>query len=116
MPKDGAPIRVKRKWRAANNGNLTQQAARSEINRNDEDQSAETVIAAGSLSCDSGGARPLQALKIRKIKRPLKDDDLIPRWSSPSMINVVVVGGQTNPCYQVANMSYSRSVSIDKWM
>jgi len=26
------------------------------------------------------------------------------------------VGGQTNPYYQVANMSYLRSVSIDKWM
>jgi hypothetical protein len=26
------------------------------------------------------------------------------------------VGGQTNPYYQVANMSYARSVSIDKWM
>jgi hypothetical protein len=46
----------------------------------------------------------------------LKDDDLIPRWPSTSMINIVVVGGQTNPYYQVANMSYSRSVSIDKWM
>ena len=46
----------------------------------------------------------------------LKDDDLIPRWPSTSLINVVVVGGQTNPYYQVANMSYSKSVSIDKWM
>lgn len=46
----------------------------------------------------------------------LTDDDLIPRWPSTSLINVVVVGGQTNPYYQVANMSYSRSVSIDKWM
>ncbi len=46
----------------------------------------------------------------------LKDDDLIPRWPSKASINVVVVGGQTNPYYQVANMSYSRSVSIDKWM
>ncbi|HXU22073.1 MAG TPA: UGSC family (seleno)protein [Verrucomicrobiae bacterium] len=46
----------------------------------------------------------------------LKDDDLIPHWPSPSMINVVVVGGQTNPYYQVANMSYARSVAIDKWM
>jgi hypothetical protein len=45
----------------------------------------------------------------------LKDDDLIPRWPSPAMINVVVIGGQTNPYYQVANMSYSKSVSIDKW-
>ena len=46
----------------------------------------------------------------------LKDDDLIPRWPSTALINVVVVGGQTNPYYQVANMSYSKSVSIDKWM
>jgi hypothetical protein len=46
----------------------------------------------------------------------LKDDDLIPRWPSTALINVVVVGGQTNPYYQVANMSYARSVSIDKWM
>jgi hypothetical protein len=40
---------------------------------------------------------------------------LIPHWPRPDMINVVVVGGQTNPYYQVANMSYLRSVSIDKW-
>jgi hypothetical protein len=46
----------------------------------------------------------------------LKDDDLIPRWPRPAMINVVVVGGQTNPYYQVANLSYLRSVSIDKWV
>jgi hypothetical protein len=46
----------------------------------------------------------------------LKDDDLIPRWPSVQSIDMVVVGGQTNPYYQVANMSYSRSVAIDKWM
>jgi hypothetical protein len=46
----------------------------------------------------------------------LKDDDLIPRWPNSAAINLVVVGGQTNPYYQVANMSYARSVSIDKWM
>jgi len=46
----------------------------------------------------------------------LKDDDLIPRWPNKAMINTIVVGGQTNPYYQVANMSYARSVSIDKWM
>ena len=46
----------------------------------------------------------------------LKDDDLIPRWPNKSLVNVVVVGGQTNPYYQVANLSYSKSVSIDKWM
>jgi hypothetical protein len=49
-------------------------------------------------------------------KANLKDGYLIPRWPSVQSINVVVVGEQTNPYYQVANMSYSRSVSIDKWM
>ncbi len=46
----------------------------------------------------------------------LKDDDIIPHWPNPAMINIVVIGGQTNPYYQVANMSYLKSVSIDKWM
>jgi hypothetical protein len=46
----------------------------------------------------------------------LKDDDLINRWPSPSLVNVVVVGGQTDPYHQVANMSCAKSVSIDKWM
>ncbi|HXX46188.1 MAG TPA: hypothetical protein VEJ38_15775 [Candidatus Acidoferrales bacterium] len=46
----------------------------------------------------------------------LKNDDVIPHWPSASLINVVVVGGQTDPYYQVGNLSYSRSVSIDKWM
>ncbi len=45
----------------------------------------------------------------------LKDDDLIPRWPNKAMINAVVVGGQTNPYCQVGNLSYARSVSIDKW-
>jgi len=47
--------------------------------------------------------------------KDLKDDDLIPRWPNKEMINAVVVGGQTNPYYQVGNLSYARSVSIDKW-
>jgi hypothetical protein len=45
----------------------------------------------------------------------LKNDDPIPRWPSTQLIHVVVVGGQTNSYDQVANMSYVRSVSIDKW-
>ena len=45
----------------------------------------------------------------------LKDDDIIPHWPNTSLINVVVCGGQTNPYYQVGNLSYARSVSIDKW-
>jgi hypothetical protein len=48
--------------------------------------------------------------------KDMKDDELIPRWPNKAMINAVVVGGQTNPYYQVGNLSYARSVSIDKWM
>ena len=46
----------------------------------------------------------------------LKDDDMIPHWQNASLISVAVVGGQTNPYYQVGNLSYARSVSIDKWV
>jgi hypothetical protein len=43
------------------------------------------------------------------------DDDMIPRFSRADMFNFVVVGGQTNPYHQIANMSYRLSTSIDKW-
>jgi hypothetical protein len=45
----------------------------------------------------------------------LKDDDVIPKWQKADAFNLVVVGGQTNPYHQLANMSYRVSVSIDKW-
>ena len=45
----------------------------------------------------------------------LKDDDVIPKWQKSDAFNLVVVGGQTNPYHQLANMSYRVSVSIDKW-
>ena len=45
----------------------------------------------------------------------LKDDDIIPKWQKSDAFNLVVVGGQTNPYHQLANMSYRVSVSIDKW-
>ncbi|HXR16568.1 MAG TPA: hypothetical protein VN777_10260 [Terriglobales bacterium] len=81
--------------------------------RSHEDKSANFVIVARSCSDSliTGGA----ALRGPQAAG-LKDDDLIPRWPSTALINVVVVVGQTNPYYQVANMSYSKSVSIDKWM
>jgi len=44
-----------------------------------------------------------------------KDDDVIPKWPKSDAFNLVVVGGQTNPYHQLANMSYRVSVSIDKW-
>jgi hypothetical protein len=46
----------------------------------------------------------------------LPDDTLIPPWPKADDINLVVVGGQTNAFFQVGNMNYGRSVSIDKWM
>lgn len=44
------------------------------------------------------------------------DDTQIPCWPKSSDIHLVVAGGQTNAFFQVANMNYSRSASIDKWM
>ena len=44
------------------------------------------------------------------------DDTLIPMWPKADDINLVVAGGQTNAFFQVANMNYSRSASVDKWM
>jgi len=46
----------------------------------------------------------------------LPDDAVIPKFPHPNRISVVVIGGQTDPVSQVANFSYGKSVSIDKWM
>lgn len=46
----------------------------------------------------------------------LPDDTRIPCWPKPDDINLVVMGGQTNTFFQVGNMNYIRSVSIDDWM
>jgi hypothetical protein len=45
----------------------------------------------------------------------LTDDSIIPKWPRADAFTFVVVGGQTNPYHQLANMSYRLSVSIDKW-
>jgi len=44
------------------------------------------------------------------------DDQQIPCWPRADDIAVVVTGGQTNAFFQVGNMNYGRSASIDKWM
>jgi len=44
------------------------------------------------------------------------EDTLIPWWPKPDDIALVVTGGQTNPFFQVGNLNYRVSVSIDKWM
>jgi hypothetical protein len=58
--------------------------------------------------------RTLKGLEPWATSHKSSGDVLIPRWSRPGMINAVVVG-QTNPYYRVANLSYVRSISIDKW-
>jgi hypothetical protein len=45
----------------------------------------------------------------------LTDDSVVPKWPRPDVFHFVVVGGQTNPYHQIANMSYRVSISIDKW-
>jgi len=44
------------------------------------------------------------------------DDQQIPCWPKADDIAIVVTGGQTNAFFQVGNMNYGRSASIDKWM
>lgn len=46
----------------------------------------------------------------------LPDETVIPKFPNPNRISVVVIGGSTDPVSQVANFSYGKSVSIDKWM
>ncbi len=43
------------------------------------------------------------------------DDQAIPCWPKADDIAIVVTGGQTNAFFQVGNMNYGRSVSIDPW-
>ncbi|MBZ5501352.1 MAG: hypothetical protein LAN59_03800 [Acidobacteriia bacterium] len=45
----------------------------------------------------------------------MPDDALIPRWARAEHINLVVTGGQTNAFFQVGNLSYRSSISIDRW-
>ncbi|HKV38968.1 MAG TPA: hypothetical protein VJX67_07130 [Blastocatellia bacterium] len=45
----------------------------------------------------------------------LPSDELIAPYSQPENINIVVVGGETNPLWQTTDFSYSQSGSIDEW-
>jgi hypothetical protein len=46
----------------------------------------------------------------------LPDEAQIPMFPRAENIEFVVCGGQTNAFFQVGNMNYGRSFSIDKWM
>ncbi|MBZ5502627.1 MAG: hypothetical protein LAN59_10380 [Acidobacteriia bacterium] len=60
--------------------------------------------------------RALKGLEPYATWYKMPDDAMIPHWPRASDINIVVTGGQTNAFFQSANLSYSVSISIDKWM
>lgn len=42
-------------------------------------------------------------------------DELITPYFDPNRINIVVVGGDTNPLWKISDYGYARSESVDKW-
>jgi hypothetical protein len=59
--------------------------------------------------------RALKGLEPYATWYKMPDDAMIPRWPHENDINVVVAGGQTNAFFQGGSLSYTVSVSIDKW-
>jgi hypothetical protein len=59
--------------------------------------------------------RALQGIEPYATWYKVPDDTVIPWWPHPSNIEIVVAGGSTNAFFQVGNLSYSVSASIDKW-
>ncbi len=59
--------------------------------------------------------RSLKGLEPYATWYKLPDDAMIPRWPHENDINVVVTGGQTNAFFQGGSLSYTVSISIDKW-
>jgi hypothetical protein len=59
--------------------------------------------------------RALKGLEPYATWYKMPDDAVIPRWPHRDDINVVVAGGQTNAFFQGGSLSYTVSVSIDKW-
>jgi hypothetical protein len=42
-------------------------------------------------------------------------DTLIAPWNEPENINIVIVGGETNPLWLTTDLAHTTSASIDKW-
>jgi hypothetical protein len=59
--------------------------------------------------------RALKGMEPYATWYKMPDDAMIPRWPHERDINVVVTGGQTNAFFQGGSLSYTVSVSIDKW-
>jgi hypothetical protein len=45
----------------------------------------------------------------------LPKDELITPFNDPNQMNIVVVGGETNPLWLTTDFLYTQSASIDKW-
>jgi len=45
----------------------------------------------------------------------LPKDELIPQFSSPSRINILSLGGETNLFWQAGDFGYLKTVSVDAW-
>ena len=45
----------------------------------------------------------------------LPKDELITPYNDPTQMNIVVVGGETNPLWLTTDFLYTQSASIDKW-
>lgn len=66
----------------------------------------------------SGFAKGLAAQGVEPFATwaKLPKDALITPRLSPDGLNIVVVGGETNPMWITTDFTYTQSVSIDKWM
>jgi hypothetical protein len=45
----------------------------------------------------------------------LPADELIAPYNDPSQMNIVIVGGETNPLWLTTDFTYTQSASVDKW-
>jgi len=57
----------------------------------------------------------IQGIEPYATFKKAKPDELIAPYHDPNRINLVVVGGETNPLWQYSEFSYQGSESIDKW-
>jgi hypothetical protein len=57
----------------------------------------------------------IQGIEPYATFKKAKPDELIAPYHDPNKINIVVVGGNTNPLWKYSEYGYMRSESVDKW-
>jgi hypothetical protein len=57
----------------------------------------------------------IQGIEPYATFRKAKPDELIAPYHDPNKINIVVVGGNTNPLWKYSEYGYMRSESVDRW-